>query len=115
MPFKERLKELIDEKCDGKQIVLARGTGLAHSVISSYFVRGSIPSADQLVKLADFFGCSTDYLLGREDDFGVVAGNAGNASNAPALTQEETQLLKDFRLLNDISKYKVIGYCHALI
>lgn len=112
MLFKERLKELIDEKCDGKQIVLARGTGLAHSVISSYFVRGSIPSADQLVKIADFFGCSIDYLLGREGDFGVVAGNA---SNAPALTQEETQLLKDFRLLDDISKYKVIGYCHALI
>lgn len=112
MLFKERLKELIDEKCDGKQIVLARGTGLAHSVISSYFVRGSIPSADQLVKIANFFGCSVDYLLGREDDFGVVAGNA---SNAPALTQEETQLLKDFRLLDDISKYKVIGYCHALI
>lgn len=70
------------------------------------------PSVTFVITLADFFGCTTDYLLGREDDFGVVAGNA---SNAPALTQEETQLLKDFRLLNDISKYKVIGYCHALI
>ena len=70
------------------------------------------PSVTFVITLADFFGCTTDYLLGREDDFGVVAGNA---SNTPALTQEETQLLKDFRLLNDISKYKVIGYCHALI
>lgn len=70
------------------------------------------PSVTFVITLADFFGCTTDYLLGREDDFGVVAGNA---SNAPALTQEETQLLKDFRLLDDISKYKVIGYCHALI
>lgn len=77
------------------------------------YERGELePSISNICKLADFFGCTTDYLLGREDDFGVVAGNA---SNAPALTQEETQLLKDFRLLNDISKYKVIGYCHALI
>ena len=77
------------------------------------YERGELePSISNICKLADFFGCTTDYLLGREDDFGVVAGNA---SNAPALTQEEPQLLKDFRLLNDISKYKVIGYCHALI
>lgn len=77
------------------------------------YERGELePSISNICKLADFFGCTTDYLLGREDDFGVVAGNA---SNAPALTQEETQLLKDFRLLDDISKYKVIGYCHALI
>lgn len=77
------------------------------------YERGELePSISNICKLADFFGCTTDYLLGREDDFGVVAMNA---SNAPALTQEETQLLKDFRLLNDISKYKVIGYCHALI
>lgn len=77
------------------------------------YERGELePSISNICKLADFFGCTTDYLLGREDDFGVVTGNA---SNAPALTQEETQLLKDFRLLNDISKYKVIGYCHALI
>lgn len=77
------------------------------------YERGELePSISNICKFADFFGCTTDYLLGREDDFGVVAGNA---SNAPALTQEETQLLKDFRLLDDISKYKVIGYCHALI
>lgn len=78
------------------------------------YERGELePSITNICKLADFFGCTTDYLLGRENDFGVVSGNAD--ANTTTLTPEEVQLLKDFRLLDDISKYKVIGYCHALI
>ena len=97
------------------QSQVASALSISRQVYANYENEINLPDPYMLIKLADFFGCTTDYLLGREDDFGVVAGNAGNASNAPALTQEETQLLKDFRLLNDISKYKVIGYCHALI
>lgn len=37
------------------------------------YERGELePSLDTLKKLADFFGCSIDYLVGREDDFGVI-------------------------------------------
>ena len=108
MPFKERLKELIDEKCDGKQIVLARGTGLAHSVISSYFVRGSIPSADQLVKIADFFGCTTDYLLGREDDYGIIT-----AGQTTVLTKDEEELLSVYRKMDANTKQQTLGFFRA--
>ena len=41
------------------------------------------PKAEYIVRLADFFECSADYLLGREDDFGVVAGSrVANLSKA---------------------------------
>lgn len=30
------------------------------------------PAASFIIRLADFFQCSTDYLLGREDDLGVI-------------------------------------------
>ena len=29
---------------------------------------GAIPSGEILMKFADYFGCSTDYLLGRTDN-----------------------------------------------
>lgn len=106
-----KIKELRNER----NLTLAELSSklkLSPQVLSRYERGDREPDLNTLCLIADFFGCSVDYLLGREDDFGVVAGNA---SNAPALTQEETQLLKDFRLLDDISKYKVIGYCHALI
>ena len=45
---------------------LAKALGITPKTYSSY-VRGdsSVPS-DKLVEMADMFGCSIDYLLGRE-------------------------------------------------
>ena len=42
--FTDRLRELIDEKCEGRQSILAKKSGLATTVISSYFCRKSQPS-----------------------------------------------------------------------
>ena len=78
------------------------------------YERGELePSISNICKLANFFGCTTDYLLGREDDFGVVTVTAD--INSTMFTPEETELLRDFRLLDKSSKNKVIGYCHALL
>ncbi len=38
-----------------------------------YWEKGTAePKAHFIIALADCFGCTTDYLLGREDDFGNV-------------------------------------------
>ena len=95
------------------QSQVASALSISRQVYANYENEINLPDPYMLIKLADFFGCTTDYLLGRENDFGVVSGNAD--ANTTTLTPEEVQLLKDFRLLDDISKYKVIGYCHALI
>ena len=46
---------------------LTKDTGLSNGMISDWRSGKNIPSADNLVKLADYFGVSVDYLLGRDD------------------------------------------------
>ena len=42
----------------------ARESGLAQSVASMWKKRGSTPSGENLQKLANYFGCTVEYLLG---------------------------------------------------
>lgn len=95
--FTDRLRELIDEKCEGRQSILAKKSGLATTVISSYFCRKSQPSLSQLIALSQALECSIDYLAGTEDDFGNITIKTENP--APQLSDEEKELLKNFRKL----------------
>lgn len=61
--FSQRLKELREEK-GLTQAKLAEEIGVTPQNIS-YFEKGREPSYDILIKLADFFGVTTDYLIGR--------------------------------------------------
>ncbi len=65
--FAEMLETLIFEhKMDFKSF--SSVTGIAASCITDY-VHGNIyPSIANLIKIADYFQCSTDYLLGLEDE-----------------------------------------------
>ncbi len=42
----------------------ARESGIAQSVASMWKKRGSTPSGENLQKLANYFGCTVEYLLG---------------------------------------------------
>ena len=66
----ERLKELRQER-GLSQTELAKAIDTAQPNITRWENGINDPTSTQLTKLADFFGCSTDFLLGREDDFGV--------------------------------------------
>ena len=46
---------------------LSKDTRLSQGLISDWRSGNKVPSADNLVKLADYFGVSVDYLLGRDD------------------------------------------------
>lgn len=90
-----RLKEL--RQINGlTQSQLADKLGCNQTAIGKY-ERGDLqPSIETLFKLADIFGCSVDYLLGREDNFGNISIKA-NIN----LTAEEKRL---FELFNRLSK-----------
>lgn len=61
-----RLKDLRNqEKLTQKQ--LAEKINVTHVSISGYESGNRSPDTDTLQRLADFFGVSTDYLLGRSD------------------------------------------------
>ena len=68
------------------------------------------PSISDLVKLSKIFNCSIDYLVGNEDEFGIIAGNG----SAVTFTKEQNELLSVFNLLPLDSQREVIGFAKAL-
>ncbi len=64
--FGERLRRLLDKR-DMKQKDLAEKLGLNESTVSNY-VNGRVPGHETVGRIANFFGVSTDYLYGREDE-----------------------------------------------
>lgn len=50
-----------------KQNELAKGTGLSPASIHKY-LNGAMPGSVELGNIADFFGVTTDWLLGRDTD-----------------------------------------------
>ncbi|MBQ2718096.1 MAG: helix-turn-helix transcriptional regulator [Clostridia bacterium] len=104
MDFLTRFKELTEEKSLTLTEV-ADGAKLPRSTVSSYVNRGSMPSILQARALADFFGCSVDYLIGREDDFGVISSSN---SEELSLSDSELELLELFRTLSEVRQETIL-------
>lgn len=113
MSFSILLKELRLEKAIS-QAKLAEILGLTQDSISLWEKGKSLPATPYLIKLADFFGVSTDYLLGRSDDFGNIVLPT-NSPTVPALSDEERQLLDLFSRMDRAQKIQALGYCEGLI
>lgn len=65
--FNERLKQLrLNYYLN--QSELAKRAGISKSLVSAYENAERYPSLDVLIKLADIFQCSTDYLLGLDSN-----------------------------------------------
>ncbi len=67
MEFKERLVYLRKDIFKLTQEEFAKKIGYTRSAVSAWEIGRNEPSNDDIVKLADFFGVSTDYLLGKSD------------------------------------------------
>lgn len=78
---------------------LLTDVGLGRNTMSNF--KTSMPKADNLAKIADYLGCSVDYLLGRTD-----TPQSGPAS----LSEEEAELLQRYRSLDEQGKSKVDEY-----
>ena len=63
--FGTRLKDLRQEKNMG-QIALAKALGVGKSIISAWETGKSEPTLSNLIKIANFFNISLDYLAGLE-------------------------------------------------
>lgn len=106
----ERLKEL--RKNTGlNQTIVAQSLNLPYFTLGKWEQGRAEPSADDLVRLADYYDVSVDYLLGREDDFGVIRSQ--NA--APALDKDEQELIENFRELNRLQKQKILAYTEGML
>lgn len=63
MPDLTNLFSLLEE--DGASVGLSKATGISSGNICDWKSGRSKPNAETLVKVADYFECSVDYLLGR--------------------------------------------------
>lgn len=64
--FKERLKQLRKE-LGLTQEEFAEKIGYTRTAISAWEIGRNEPSNNDTIKLAEYFGVSTDYLLGKSD------------------------------------------------
>lgn len=90
-----RIKEL-RKSVNMNQQSLADYLNVSRSTVAMW-ERGTEPGNEMLLTLADYFGVTVDYLLGRTDD---PSPRVEKSAPAPALSPDEAQLLAAFRALN---------------
>lgn len=61
--MKNRIRDLREDR-DLRQIDVANATGIDQKTLSNYETGKTNPDSYSIIKLADFFGVSADYLLG---------------------------------------------------
>ncbi len=103
-----KIKEL--RKTKGlTQIQFCQQMNIGQATLSGWECGKWEPDNKTLIKLADFFGVSVDYLLGRENK---------NLIERPPyeITDKQTlDVVKLFKYMNDIQKAQVLGYAVALL
>lgn len=85
MTFTETVRKLLSEKKMSINKMLT-DLKLGSGTFATWKKRGTIPSGETLEKIADYFGVSVDYLLGKTDSKG----------------NEDDDLLKENRELLDL-------------
>ncbi len=102
-----RIKNLRLEN-DMSQRTLAGKIGCSQKSVD-YWEKGlSEPTAGFICALADCFACSTDYLLGREDDFGIVRIEG-------RLTEDERKILSYYETLSEPYRRELLSYGEFLL
>ena len=87
MTFWEVFKELCD-KSGKRPNPVGKEIGVS-SATSAKWKAGSVPNGETLVMIADYFGCSTDYLLGRVNEPTATVGEE-NSCIQPELIVTQT-------------------------
>ncbi|MBR3803908.1 MAG: helix-turn-helix transcriptional regulator [Clostridia bacterium] len=108
MKFSSIFRSLLSEQGFTQQSI-ANKLNTTQQTVSRWINGQNEPDLKMLNSLADIFNCSVDYLLGREDDFGVIAGNSNLA-----LTSNESEMLSYFKLLSADLQREAIGFVKAL-
>lgn len=92
------------------QTQLSQAIGVSQGNISDWKSGRSFPKGDVLSRLADYFGVTTDYLLGRTDQKEMSA-----AEGWDGLSEPEKHLISLYQDLNDEGQSKLLDYADDLI
>lgn len=114
MNLATRLREIRKDK-GYTQGELAKLANLATSCVSMIEIGQREANAHTITSLARALGVSSDYLLGLEDDFGVVQRNVSNGVNGGIIyNEDEKELLENFRRLSPNEQYGILIQTKAL-
>ncbi len=94
--FASRLKSL-RQSSGLSQVELAGRLGVKKQSISNWENDNIMPSVDMLEKIADCFGVSADYLLGREQKFLEGTGLLDTTGLKPSHIEHLRALIEDLR------------------
>ena len=96
--FYERLKKLCDERGLALTNVVVNELHMSRGNLSRW-KNGNVPKGDTLSALAEYFGVSTDYLLGTAELKKDCLATLDN--QVLSLTAEEVRLVLKYRALDD--------------
>lgn len=98
--FVEIFNELLQENgLNRKQF--SEKSGIPYTTVVGWTKLNRLPDYSALIKIADFFHCSIDYIAGRQDEF-------GNALYSEENLRTEMLFIKYFRKLDQKNKELVI-------
>ena len=103
--MKNRIRALRAEK-NITQLRLSMELEVAQETISAYEKGKYSPSLNTLVKLADLFDVSIDYLIGRSD--------VRKPESAALLQDEEALLISRYRSLNSLDRARLMAYSQGI-
>ncbi len=87
---------------------LAEKLGIYQSNMSNWENGVTEPDMQSLVRLADILEVSTDYLLGRTNDVGLIEVNAN-------LSNDENELIILYRKMSYRDKNQLLGFAKGLV
>ena len=98
----------IREQRNINQLKVAKDLDITQESISKYETNRAMPSSNVLIKLADYFNCSVDYLLDRTENPKM------NTENVSSKSEEIENLVFRFNKLSIENKNKLDGFLSAL-
>lgn len=112
---RERIKSLIDLKCEGNQKEFAQRTGLNTGSVSQYVNGKNTPSSLTAKKIAVAFDLSPEWIMGFSNEMSPAANIPSHSpAAAPALSPDKEELLAYYDKLNDEGKQDARKYVKLL-
>lgn len=112
METKEILKSLRKSRGYNNMKEFCDASGISINTYQNYESGKRTPTADILLKLADFYGVTVDYLLGREPQKETPLRTFAKGVN---LKELEEILIKEYLELNDKQREAVLGFLRRCI
>lgn len=103
---------VISQQCDIKKVSVTemlRRCGLSKDLVTN-MKKGSTPSVDKLLPIADYFGISLDDLVRGDIDKITKTEETTMTRNTNPLAEDEMEMLRLYRSLSLLDKHKLLSF-----